>query len=861
MSQTNLLVDILQSLKLLVGAGGPAADAMQHVLGDWRTFFDTKGAPTADGTDTSAWLALFDEIIARPDRQRELALLELIKAHPFIGLSAVLAAVPIILWNTPGKILRTALLKQEQSGDLGDWRLKDLPAPSEAAGRKYLIFSDVHRDAKSDNVGQFKFGSINHFSKNSKLYLRILQEADADGYTVLEGGDCEELWFIRSVDDYPKTAELTLDVGAKLAEIIRDNAMVYAQLRKMHRKHRYYRIQGNHDSYVKPAGTDTTVGDLIRAEMERLDEPTDPVVPFAIYDGCVIQGVKTMQEYTGFDILGDLARYYLGTQVANAPGSITADELGLRLIKGHIGLDAQPYTEKRPMLVCHGHQFDFWNCPENEILGMIIANTVGTFADRAMDPLIDLRGFALQGNPIVDFGSVLSSVPVFDSWPDKQSAIAFAHHIQHMPNSERVLNDSPMFIESLPALIGGVFIALTGVDDNGAPITPAASRATLNMLDPRDVAKYLGRHHFNHICLGHTHAPHSQPFFTLANLGTLVPLLLPLTTALRIVLPNALEPQIKSRYFNTGTVGWMEGVIWAVEIDMSGQARLVYWTENSRDKEYMDWELQTLDPAVRAAIPAAIADILGMPSQAIEQRADEVLAKIKERLADFNVSAKAVGGALEKAVTVPIHLLALAMMTTAADFAEKGKMVRQTILKEVRSAEKQTRKAIDDGVEELQRELDSLRSFTVDFLLTLKRRTFSGFLNETERETMVLLAPISDAAKAKLEIFHQIFKAMPATGRHALRHAALAFSIFDDFPRNMPFFSSMAEPLDSAARLLSAEAPVLQAFLSTLWLYPIEVTEFDGVDVETMFSVSGHHVTLRVSFSRHVAVPQTFPNS
>jgi hypothetical protein len=28
-----------------------------------------------------------------------------------------------------------------------------------------------------------------------------------------------------------------------------------------------------------------------------------------------------------------------------------------------------------------------------------------------------------------------------------------------------------------------------------------------------------------------------------------------------------------------------------------------------------------------------------------------------------------------------------------------------------------------------------------------------------------------------------------------------------------------------------------------------------------MFSVSGHHVTLRVSFSRHVAVPQTFPNS
>lgn len=843
MSQTSPLADILHSLQLLIGAGGLASDAMNGLIEDWRLFFDPHGTSTSGGEDTSEWVRLLGEILDKPDRQAELAIVKLVKTHPFIGLSLVLTALPQIAGRTLIDVLGMVFMEQGPGTDLGTWRLKELPAPSESPPRKYLIFSDVHRDAQSDFRGTFQFDSINHFSKNSALYLRILQKADDDGYTVLEGGDCEELWFVRSADDYPKTADGTgtLDVAQKLAEIIRDNPEVYAQLRKLHRDHRYFRIQGNHDSYLK---TDDTVGALMRTEMEKLDGTAGPVVHFAIYDACVIQGVKTMQENTALQMLGDAAQYSIGT--------LQPEEYVNRLITGHIGLDAFPYQEKRPMLVCHGHQFDFWNCPDNEILGMIIANTVGTFADRVMDPLIDLRGFALQGNPLFDFGEILSGVPVFDSWPDKQSAIAFAHRMQHMPNSKRVLNDNAMFYESIPALIGGFFIALTGVDDAGNRITPAQSREQLSMLNPVDVAKYLGRHHFNHICIGHTHAPHSQPFFTLKNLGGLVPGLSPVMQALQDKLPDALEPQIKSRYFNSGTVGWMEGVVWAIEIDTSGVARLVYWTENSIDKEYMDWELQTLDPAVRAAIPGAIRDILKMPGNAIEHRADELLNKLKDRLIELNISAKAIERALAEAVAVPMHAFALTLMTSAQQFAAKGKIVRRVVLREVRRVAKETEKTVEEEVKALKSELENLRTFTMDFLLSLKRRTISGFQSAAETEVLTLLAPITDAAKARLERMQIIFDAMPVAGRHALRHAAFAFSIFDQFPRNMPFFSSMAEPLDSATRLLSAEAPVLQAFLSTLWLYPTDVVEFQGVDIETAFSVSGNTVSLRVSFRRHV---------
>src|SRR6185503_10217223 len=44
-------------------------------------------------------------------------------------------------------------------------------------GGKYIIFSDIHRDVRSDDLGPLQFGSIDHFSANRSFYLQLLDWA------------------------------------------------------------------------------------------------------------------------------------------------------------------------------------------------------------------------------------------------------------------------------------------------------------------------------------------------------------------------------------------------------------------------------------------------------------------------------------------------------------------------------------------------------------------------------------------------------------------------------------------------------------------------------------------------------------
>ncbi len=864
MPQTSPLTDLLQSFNLLLDpTSGQLSNALDALLEQWEAFFMPKGASAAPtAAEIAAWQAKVQAILQTPDRQAELELIKAGNDDPRLGLALVAATIPGVAKRQAIGWWNTLFIEQTATGEVPGWRTISLPSPGKIGTdptvktdeTKYLIFSDVHRDASTDNVGVLEVGSIDHFSKNEALYLRLLQYADTNHYTVIEAGDCEELWFVRSTADYPKKADGSMDVEAKLLEIIDSHPDIYAQLIKLHLDHRYFRIQGNHDSFLKPDGADDSLGELMRLRMQGqsaadIAAGVPPPVPFVIYDGIVIPDVKTMMEGTAFDLLKNVATLVAGQASGNATGAL--HDFMQSVLKGRLGLDASAYTDKRNMLICHGHQFDPWNCPDNEILGMLIANSVGVFVDRLMDPFVDARGIAWQGNPVVDFGDMAAGWPVFNSWPDRQAAVRFAHKMQHMENSDRVLNDNIMFYESLVALYGGIGMALNGRDDAGTMLTPAQSRAQLNLLNPLDLATYLSRHHFHHICIGHTHAPHSQPFFTLNNIGSLILPLWPVTKALTTLLPDSLQPALKTSYFNTGTVGWMEGVAWAVEIDISGQARLVFWTENSIGPEYMDWELSQMPAATSSKLLSAVGTFLETPFADDEQSIDQVYAQLKAKFGELGVAGRAAKGALTSGIALPIHVIAAALMTPASTYADDKKANRTWTLKEVKAPAQQLQKLIDGGVDALKHELEQLRNFGMDVLMSVKRRALTGFPDTSATETFNIIAPIASSARDRLLQLADMFSGMNNKEGEARHFAGLAFAIFEEFPRNMPFFTTMSEPQHPQARLFSADAPILQALLGTLWMYPPagQVVEINGVRISSVFSVQEKTVSLQVAIS------------
>ena len=816
---TTPLGQVLQGVGVMgaTPTSGPR-DALARLLAEWQQYFARVGVTvTVDPEQLQVLTTAINAFFETPTREQELDLVEKASANPLYGLMMVLAALPGTA-NRQFQRLWPMLLSAGMPGNTRTF-------PPAAPGRKYLIISDVHRDAASDRVpGPFKPGSIDHFSDNSALYQRILDFViDRPEYTLLEGGDCEELWFIRDVAEYPRTPGGTLDIAAKLREIIDSHPLVYQKLVQLHDAGRYFRIYGNHDSFLRPDGSDDSVGTVLRTEMERNG------TIFRIYDSFVIEGVKTMTEHGAFGMLGDLALF--------AAGQIDQKEVAERLVRGRLGLDANDYTEKTRMLITHGHQFDFWNCRENEILGLMIANTVGMFVDRNMDPFLDIGGVALEGNPLFQFDDLFAKWPVFNSWPAKQASKAFAHQVQHMPNAQRELVDSVMYVETLAAYWGAFGIPLDHRMPDGTVVTPQETLASINPLNPLDMVEYLERHHFHHICIGHTHNPQSQPYFTLNTAANLAfPMALPIK-AVQALLPEFLEPAFKTMFFNSGTAGWMEGLIWAIEVDETGQARLIYWTDNSLNPEYMDWELQGMDPQARAALLEGVRTAFGEPAAELGQHLKDLQQKLRKRFVDFNISPEALEAALMESVVLPIQTLALSLMKQA------DQAVRTWVLEEIKTAKR--------TADELRKQYETLRSFTLDVLLSAKRRSLRALKAVEAPETCVIRAPISAADRKRLKMLQAVFMGLGLSEAQALHAAGHAMAAFDRFPRNLPFFSSVGEPQNPEARLHDSKTPVLQALLSNLWMYPPagETVLVGQVEMRSRFALEGNHVTLTVTLS------------
>jgi hypothetical protein len=322
-------------------------------------------------------------------------------------------------------------------------------------GLRYMIFSDLHRDAPADVVDP-RLWDVSHFSANGEMYLRILEWCDGEGYTVIENGDCEELW-------YAPTIVRRQSVDQRAQDILSLHSTVYAKLASLHAAGRYYRTRGNHDSWWLEGDPSRTAA---------LDAAFGGSLP--IHDALVIPDVKTMEE--------DYLR--LAWDFANAfPGTPTTQQvIDFLLERIPLGLSPDRYTMHKPLFVLHGHQFDFWNCDEHNFLGKAVTNGLGVPAD-GLDSLPDyLKGIDLWGNPVVKFADVIAERTGEPNWPSEDLARRMARAWEFTEETERRLVDSPVYCETLAAL--ATFL-LRG--DGGKP--PQVQ-----------------------IAIGHTHRPDSRPY-------------------------------------------------------------------------------------------------------------------------------------------------------------------------------------------------------------------------------------------------------------------------------------------------------------------------------------------------------------
>ncbi|MDZ7343078.1 MAG: hypothetical protein ONA90_01045, partial [candidate division KSB1 bacterium] len=487
-----------QGMKSLLGSYYENRPAADHFIG--KLF---QHLPLEDGLEEEIWLHL----VKIPEM--------LFMIFPKLLLKAMATPMKVFQW-----IGQDADNIQQKDRRLD---IKILPTPDKA--HKYVIISDAHRDAPEDSVDEYFF-DLSHFSKNRELFIKALKYYLKKGYTVIENGDCEELWLVPSVSK-------NKGVRARAERIIDPkgpNRRVYQLLAELHRRGRYYRTRGNHDDFWLQSPENFS---LLRETWFR-DGPE-----FRIWDAVMVPNVLTM-----YDQYGRLLKKVVEAKLTNQP--IDADEL-VDLFP--VGLSPQRYRQRRPIFIFHGHQTDFWNCDEHNFLGKILTNSIGIMADGITTFPYHLRGIDFAGRPILQFAEVLTEIPQVNNWLPQEPAQRLSRQIEQSSYAERRVRDNIFYSETLTAALS---LALKYPEQKGLmPVQILAS---------------------------HTHWPQSRPHLplgaiTIPNMNKKIPLRLP------------------TRYYNTGTCGWWEGILWGVEITDFGQPRLFYWERNLSEPHYMPWEL------------------------------------------------------------------------------------------------------------------------------------------------------------------------------------------------------------------------------------------------------------------------------
>lgn len=135
---------------------------------------------------------------------------------------------------------------------------------------KFVFLSDQHRGDGS---------RADEFSKNKVIFARALSYYLDEGYTLVENGDCEDLW------EFPH-----------IRHIVKANGMVYARIKKFFEANRYIRLYGNHDYQLADP----------RYVRQNLSQAPDPVSGEAapLLPGLQVeQALRLRHTHTGQEIL------------------------------------------------------------------------------------------------------------------------------------------------------------------------------------------------------------------------------------------------------------------------------------------------------------------------------------------------------------------------------------------------------------------------------------------------------------------------------------------------------------------------------------------------------------------------------
>ena len=164
---------LLSALNVIAALGDPGAE-MNSFLTEWASFFETEAS--IDPDELAELQQTMSDYLSSPNRRDELELVEAAARNPLLGITLVLEALPTIVKREAQRIWDLIFAEQTADGGISaGWNIKeDFPAPraptnAEDPGVKYLIMSDLHRDAASDDVGILEPGSIDHFKANSEL--------------------------------------------------------------------------------------------------------------------------------------------------------------------------------------------------------------------------------------------------------------------------------------------------------------------------------------------------------------------------------------------------------------------------------------------------------------------------------------------------------------------------------------------------------------------------------------------------------------------------------------------------------------------------------------------------------------------
>ena len=180
-----------------------------------------------------------------------------------------------------------------------------------------------------------------------------------------------------------------------------------------------------------------------------------------------------------------------------------------------------------------------------------------------------------------NFNASLAETFAFDNWPTKNTSKRKADAIEHQSDRDRSLVDSIMYSETLTALL----------------------RSTIK------INKKAGEGSHLH-CLGHTHNPQAQPYLDIVDLIPL-PFIKSFKNKIDKTAPfNITEEMtlIKTNFFNAGVSGWIDGIVWAIDIGEHGgntdQANLIFWDKDNNDSrlQTMDWQLPYKEDELRIEI-------------------------------------------------------------------------------------------------------------------------------------------------------------------------------------------------------------------------------------------------------------------